>query len=131
VKFTVYGKPQPQGSVRAFMPKGARFPVVTSDNKALKSWRQEIASVAMVEMNGTAMHTGPMHVMASFMFARPNSLPKRITRKTTKPDVDKLLRGLLDAMTGIVFRDDAQIIVASISKQFGEPERTEVEIGPL
>jgi len=30
--FFVPGIPAPQGSMRAFMPKGARFPVVTADN---------------------------------------------------------------------------------------------------
>ena len=37
-----------------------------------------------------------------------------------KPDVDKLARAGLDAMTGVVFSDDAQVTEALVGKVYGE-----------
>lgn len=114
--------------MRAFMPKGRKFPVVTSDNKKLKSFRQEVAKAAIAAMAGRelAARGTPVRMNLDFYFARPNSLPKRVTEKTTKPDVDKLLRAVFDALRGIVYRDDAQVIGGEQWKHFGLPERVEV-----
>ena len=37
---------------------------------------------------------------------------------TVKPDADKLLRALLDALTSQAWRDDAQVINASAAKRY-------------
>lgn len=124
VEFFVHGRPQPQGSTKAFMPKGARFPVVTSDNAKLKPWRQEIAGVALREMSASlqSLEFGPVHVQCEFAFQRPKSTSKKVTHKITRPDLDKCLRGVYDALTGIVFYDDAQIVSSVESKVFAEKE---------
>lgn len=129
--FTVYGVPQPQGSARAFMPKGARFPVVTSDNPKLKPWRQEITAVALMEMKKQKLQllaTAPVYIDVAFYFLKPKSAKKDAIWKTTKPDFDKLIRGLCDGLTGVVFRDDAQVCQCFVTKKFGEPSRTQVVI---
>lgn len=131
IRFTVQGKPQPQGSTRAFMPKGARFPIITSDNTKLKPWRQDIASQALIAMHesGCSMNDGPIHVECSFFFLKPKSTKKSITYKITKPDIDKLQRAIYDGITGICIRDDSQIVSNVNTKSFCEDnERVEVEI---
>lgn len=123
VEFWVAGIPQPQGSARAFAPKGWKRAVITTDNTNLKPWRQEVAMMARVEM--TAIGEGPIDdqpvsVRCEFRFVRPKSLNRRVVHKLTKPDIDKLLRGILDALTGIVFRDDSQVVYVTCSKTFAE-----------
>jgi crossover junction endodeoxyribonuclease RusA len=59
-------------------------------------------------------------------FARPKHTNKKIQCKTTKPDVDKLLRAVLDGLTGIAFDDDSQVVDARVFKYFGSPERVEI-----
>lgn len=51
--------------------------------------------------------------------------------KTTKPDVtDNLLKGLIDAMQGIVFVNDSQIWkMVNVRKVYSENPRTEITIG--
>ena len=39
----------------------------------------------------------------------------------TRPDVDKLVRAIADAMTGIVYRDDSQLVAVKAEKHYGEP----------
>src|SRR5580693_4611109 len=48
--FTVFGVAQPQGSTRAFIPRGWTRAVITTDNAKLKPWRQELTQTAMVAM---------------------------------------------------------------------------------
>jgi Holliday junction resolvase RusA-like endonuclease len=48
-----------------------------------------------------------------------------------KPDCTKLLRGVEDAMTGIVWRDDAQVVEQMVSKVYGAPERAQVRAWSL
>lgn len=124
--FTVHGIAIPQGSTRAFIPKGWTRPVITAANAKTKPWRQEIAGcakVAMEEKSFTKIERGEaVKVAAWFCFPRPKSVSKKIEHKTTKPDLDKLARSLLDALTGIVFDDDSQVMEMHVSKHFGDPE---------
>src|SRR5580692_6328384 len=92
LSFDVLGTPQSQGSIRAFMPKGWKRPTLTSTNKELKPWRQEVASnahTAMMESFIEGCIEGPVRVEANFYFCRPKSRKKE-RHKTTKPDIDKL-----------------------------------------
>ncbi len=38
-----------------------------------------------------------------------------------RPDLDKLCRACLDSLTGIVWRDDAQVVRLEASKDYGAP----------
>jgi Holliday junction resolvase RusA-like endonuclease len=133
LSFTVFGVPQPQGSTRAFIPKGWNRPVVTTDNTKLKPWRQQVSGTAKAEMEsrGLDLCLGAVRLEATFFFDRPKSLKKSATHKVTKPDVDKLLRSLGDSLTGIVFKDDSQICECVVAKEFGTPSRVEVKVKEL
>jgi len=129
--FTVYCKPEPQGSTRAFMRKGMKFPVVTSDNKNLKSFRQEVslAAIAAMKQSGYSPISRkiPVRLEAKFFFLRPASKSKK-AEMTVKPDLDKVARSVADSLTGICYEDDSQIASASLSKEYGEPERVEISV---
>jgi Holliday junction resolvase RusA-like endonuclease len=72
-----------------------------------------------------------LRVEAFFYFDRPKSKSKSLYHKTTKPDIDKLARSLMDGMTGVVFEDDSQVSQCWVSKFFGSPSRVEVRITTL
>jgi crossover junction endodeoxyribonuclease RusA len=131
LNFTVYGTPVPQGSMRAFTPRGWKRAIITSANSKLKPWRQEIAGIAQVAMSESKiglLEGVPLSVNADFFFDKPRSAKKSLRHKITKPDADKLLRGLLDSLTGICFKDDAQVVNCTINKKFGLPARVEVSV---
>lgn len=133
--FTVYGVAQPQGSAKAFMPKGARFPVVTSDNPQLKGWRQLVAHAASHALHGAGMLAdGPVRICAAFYLPRPKALGGKPKAHLTRPDVDKLARAIGDALTGVVWRDDAQVVQLKVTKQYagvGESPRAVIAVTPL
>ena len=134
IKFTVYGVPQPQGSTRAFIPKGWSRPIITSANAKLKPWRQEVSGAALAALERLAAGLiepwkDPIAVSIDFYFDRPKSV--KSMHKTTKPDIDKLERGVFDALTGIIFKDDSQVVRSAMTKQFGSPARAEISIEVL
>lgn len=132
IKFTVYGKCQAQGSTRAFIPKGWNRPVITSTNKNLKPWRQEVSICALRAMadHGGELICRPFAVRLCICFyiEKPISVSKSRNLPSVKPDVGKLARSCEDSMTGIVYEDDAQITDLVIAKRYGVPERAEIEV---
>ena len=49
----------------------------------------------------------------------------------TKPDTDNVLKGIKDALKGIFWKDDAQVIHDDISKRYIDTPRVEVEVGEV
>jgi crossover junction endodeoxyribonuclease RusA len=135
LSFTVFGVPQPQGSTWAFIPKGWDRPVITTDNAKMKPWRQQVATMALATMNEHQVQMTPRSIPISialtFVFQKPQSERKATLHKTTKPDLDKLLRAVLDALTGICYTDDSQVTECRVAKIFGSPARLEVQVNTL
>jgi Holliday junction resolvase RusA-like endonuclease len=133
VSFTVFCKPEPQGSTRAFIPKGWQRPIITSTNKALKPYRQQVARTALevCQAANDVLPFGkhePAELTVSFYFLRPPSIPKKRTAHVVKPDLDKLVRAIKDALKGIVYHDDSQVVTVHAHKNYGSPERTEITV---
>ncbi len=126
IEFTVDGIPAPQGS-KTRTKWGMR-----EDNPRTKPWRAAVASEAAAATIGREPLTGPLELAAIFYFPRPKShyrtgkhadqlKPSAPDYCATKPDADKLLRAAADAMTGIVYRDDSQLVRVSARKLYGQP----------
>jgi Holliday junction resolvase RusA-like endonuclease len=135
---TVYGRPQPAGSKRAFQHATTRRVMVTDANPNSRPWKQQVTAQALHQLNGQPiLLQGPLELTVTFILARPKShyrtgrnqhllRPAAPARPTTKPDTTKLLRGVEDALTGIYWNDDAQIVDQHAHKEFGAPERVEI-----
>jgi crossover junction endodeoxyribonuclease RusA len=120
ITFTVIGHAQPQGSTKAFNVPGKRYPVVTSDNPNLNGWRHLVADEAQRHAAGGPMYGG-VRVMLEFALQRPKSLPKRTSQHLKKPDIDKLARAVLDALTGILYHDDSEVVRLDVTKRYAAP----------
>jgi crossover junction endodeoxyribonuclease RusA len=129
--FIVLGEPQPQGSKTVGRTRaGGSF--VREDNPATAPWRQAVAAAALKAIDEQPLWTGPLRLVATFVFRRPAShfgtgrnagrlKPSSPLYVRGRPDVDKLLRAVGDALTGIVWRDDAQLVIVHAEKHYGEP----------
>lgn len=90
----VEGSPVPQGSFR-HVGNGR----IISANPKLNSWRQAIAD-QVSQQTAVRLIEGSVRVELVFTLPRPKSVPKsRRPRPTTKPDLDKLCRSVLDAIS--------------------------------
>lgn len=141
ISFTVYGKPVQMGSKKAFVPKGWKRAIITDDNgDKRKQWAGAVSQEAASVMAGRELIPGRVSLKVDFYFARPKShyrsgknahLLKDDAPEwhTQTPDLDKLERCLLDAMTGVVYRDDAQVCVVEKSKNWTRGQaRAEVTV---
>lgn len=65
---------------------------------------------------------GAISVTVLFNIPRPKSVTEKKRKyPCVKPDIDNYAKALLDALNGIAFKDDAQIIDLTLSKRYGEP----------
>lgn len=138
LSFTVFGEAIPQGSAKAFQPRykdgsPAGRIIVTSDNPRLRGWRQLVAESASAALEGTGWHAGvgAITLTATFYLPRPKVLGTKTKPHLTRPDVDKLARAVGDALTGVCWHDDSQVVDLRVQKVYagvGESPRAEISI---
>lgn len=118
VQFQVYGVPQTKGSTRAFCIPGRRFPVTTNDNPKNNPWAQLVAAEAQRFRLPDMPWKGPVSIRLTFCVPAPKNLPKRrLSFATKKPDLDKMLRSVKDALKGVMYCDDSQVIDEHATKR--------------
>jgi crossover junction endodeoxyribonuclease RusA len=103
----VEGDPIPKGSTRAFIPKGWKRPVITTASKNTTVWEKLVRDAA--QKNSPKCFDGPMLVVLDFALRRPKRLKNMTEPCIKRPDLDKLVRCILDALTGVVWIDDSQV----------------------
>jgi Holliday junction resolvase RusA-like endonuclease len=140
-QLTVYGEAQPAGSKRGFKNPRTGAVIVTDANPKSKGWKAQVAQAAGEKFEGELLD-GPLFVAFTFRRPRPRShygtgrnrgfvKPSAPAFPTTRPDALKLARGVEDALTGVVWTDDARIVTELLEKRWGEPARVEIEIKEL
>lgn len=108
----IEGTPVPQGSKTAVVINGKA--VMFEANKKHKVWRDHVAS----RMRGATPVTDPVRCELTFIFERPKTVKREWP--SVKPDIDKLARTILDAATGHIVKDDAQVIILNCRKDYGD-----------
>ena len=127
LELEVFGTPVPQGSKQAYVV-GKRAVVTERGRATLRPWRSAIAAAAAEVVDEPL--AGPLSIRLAFTLARPKShyrtgahageLREAAPRWVeTRPDVDKLTRAVLDALTGVAYRDDGQVSELAANKAFG------------
>lgn len=103
----VPGRPAPQGS-KSFKGMRGGKPILVESSDYLAPWRETVAWHARAVSRG--LTAGPITLTLTFVLPRPVATPKKRTPPAIKyPDVDKLSRAVLDALTGIAFANDSQV----------------------
>ncbi|MEV2222676.1 RusA family crossover junction endodeoxyribonuclease [Nocardia vinacea] len=121
----VPGVPAPQGSKR-HVGNGR----LIESSKRLKPWRETVTKVA--QQANPPMLDGPVVLGLEFVMPRPKATPK--TKPTPpavkRPDIEKLARAIADALTGVTFADDSQVVAMPLAKRIadlGEPCGVHIE----
>lgn len=120
VAFTVFGVPAPQGSKSAYV-RGGRAVVVDGTSKTGRdkhaTWRAAVAEAAQVARDGVQF-SGPVTVHIEFYLPLPSGDRHR-TLHSKKPDIDKLVRSVLDSLTDSgLLRDDALVYALHATKLY-------------
>lgn len=130
IELHIPGHPQPGGSKRGFIPKGWNRAVIVDANPKAADWKRTVQVFAQ-EHHPEPLFDGPLRVTMTFFLARPKGhygkrglLPSAPAFPCNKPDVLKLARSTEDALTGIVWTDDARIVTEHLYKRWAEDGRT-------
>lgn len=122
VSFYVPMEGVPKGSKRAVYVKNlGRSLLLDNNSEPLRSYESTISSYAQDHFPSPV--EGPVVVDVSFVRAKKKSAPKSYRPYvTTSPDVDKMLRSVLDGLQGFAYLNDSQVVRATGEKltPFGE-----------
>lgn len=136
---TVFGTPEPAGSKRAVTwhaKDGRSGTNVVDANPRAAKWKDQVAQEAGKIWEGHRLIDEPLEVRFTFFVARPkghygtkgNLLGSAPRWPAKRPDALKLARGVEDALTGVLWRDDSQIVRELLEKRWGTPERVEIYV---
>ena len=113
IRIEVPGEPKAMqtGSIRR-LPDGRAFPA-----RRHTEWGNRIALAAQA-VRPPHLFEGPVTMQVVVSRTKPQSAPKREVWPTKRPDLDNYLKGLMDALRGIIYRDDAQVVDLHIHKVY-------------
>lgn len=131
IVFFVPGHPAPGGSKKAFVNEATGHAQIVDDCERNGPWRDRVASFARRAYSGPLLD-GPLDVRMVFFLLRPKGhygeganarrlKPSARPYPTSKPDALKLARAAEDALTGVLWRDDAMTVDLVVLKRYGEP----------
>jgi len=139
-EFIVWGAPRPQGSMKALISRSTGKAFVKPSGNYVE-WRNALVTQVSDQLAAGVLPRfldGPVGVSLLFAFKRPQSHPKRRVQtdmgvKYDGPDVDKLIRAVLDGLTvaGMI-EDDRQVTYVDGMKVFvGSPFIRSGMSGPM
>ena len=138
ITIEITGHPVPKGRGRAVVNKYTGKPIIHTPKKTRK-WEDDARMVARAEMGTNPPWIGPIRLSVVAEIAFPGGWPKwklealeeGLIRHTTRPDLDNIIKTAKDAMNGILWKDDCQVIEISAMKFYGERPRVMLQVTPL
>jgi crossover junction endodeoxyribonuclease RusA len=118
----VPGRPAPQGSKRYLGQHGGKG-ITVEMSKKVAPWRTDIRDALCARGTWCRIDAArPVAVQLQFVMPRPASAPKRRTPPAVKrPDLDKLVRAVLDAIGSAgIWHDDSQVVDLRATKRLAE-----------
>lgn len=122
LSFRVDSLPVAQPRPRIVQPhRHARAMAVSAPKShPVYAFRQAVTLAAQQAYDGDPMHM-PLFLKIDFFFPRPSNkrwkkqaMPREW--KTTRPDLDNLIKGVKDALSGVLWTDDSQVVDLRVGK---------------
>jgi len=143
--FFVAGKPATSGSKKAFLNKRTGKIILAPDNIGQRPWMDSVRWAFMQTYGRLVPLTGPIDLRITFYLKRPKShyrtqngqishqlKPGAPIWHISMPDRTKLLRASEDALTGIAWRDDAQVCCGMTNKVYADgPTGAQISISTI
>ncbi|HBP0025100.1 TPA: RusA family crossover junction endodeoxyribonuclease [Pseudomonas aeruginosa] len=136
IKFSVDGVPRGKGRPRAART-GAGVRMYTP--KQTEDYERSIAMAAQKALAGRPLIAGPVLIELRMFHPIPRSWSKKRqamaligeVMPTVKCDADNCLKAVCDALNGVAWKDDTQVVNVMLAKRYAEVPRVEVKIVPL
>jgi len=128
---TIEGTPVSKGRLRTNRNGHRWTPTKTRDAEFNIKQQAKYVTVIPIEKDL------PVELRVDFYFTIPKSWSKKKKElhmcqyKTSKPDLDNLVKLVKDALNGIAWHDDSQVVRIVATKRYSISARTEIEIDIL
>lgn len=132
VTFIVPGPPKGKGRPRFVKATGRTYTpadTVSAEMRVREAWR-------VAGSPGPAL--GPVNLIVHVQVARPanhfrvngdlSAAGRRAPMPVRKPDLDNVLKLVGDALNGCMWKDDAQIVQAQITRAWGQVDQVEIRV---
>ena len=120
INFFVDGLPVPQGSMKVIHGR-----VIHNKGSELAAWRSAIALTA--RKHGVRPISDPVTIDLKFCMPKPRTVKREYP--SVAPDLDKLIRAVLDGLTAIAYIDDGQVVKIRAEKAYGDRIGVEISVG--
>lgn len=137
IRIVIIGEAVAQGRPKFRQQKNF---VMTYDPPKSREWKDYARMVAASQMMGSPLKDGPLSLSLCVYRSIPTSWSKKkrgealagLIRPTTKPDLDNYLKSVKDAMKGIVWKDDSQVVDyhSPFGKWYSDKPRIEITVKP-
>ena len=132
---TLEGRPQGKGRPRYTVRTGRAFAYTPASTRAYEASIRQ----AWIEQDGRSFGSCPVALILRAYYPVPSKARKAeqeamLTGKipvSGKPDLDNVLKIVMDGLNGLAYEDDSQITCISATRAYGTRPRLEVEILPL
>ena len=130
--FTV---PQVSGKGRPRFARQGTFVKTYTDTKTL-TYEKSIQTYAKQAMGSTSpligavaayLHIG-IPIPPSYSKTRQKACIEGLERPTKKPDIDNIVKAILDGMNGIVYLDDKQVVDLHLTKVYSSKEGVDIMV---
>lgn len=133
ISFVVPGVPVGKGRPR-FAKRGSFVQTYTPEKTA--SYENLVKVLAMQAMKGTQPLPYPVRVAIDVAICPPVSWSKKkraqalsqLIHPTGRPDIDNVAKGILDAMNGVAYLDDKQVISLTVRKFYRDSDYAYVRV---
>jgi Holliday junction resolvase RusA-like endonuclease len=119
ISFHVFTKPLPKAR-----PRFSRFTGRTYTPTTTRRFENEISFEARKHFKELIIGAVQVKIIFNFIRAKSNKSPLHVIR----PDLDNLIKGVLDGLNGIAFKDDCQVVNLQCEKQYAEHESIDIYV---
>lgn len=121
IRFTVFGNPQGKARPRFTMTGHAYTPEKT------REYERQVKQAYKLHSDGRSFEERPVAIEIIAFFPIPKSASKQVRTQmergelypTRKPDCDNVVKVVCDALNGLAYKDDAQVVAVTCQKHYG------------
>lgn len=132
IKFVSYGEPVAKGRPR-FCMRG-KFPGTYTPKKTVNA-ENDLKAQAL-KFRPKSLIMGPIEIDIGVYRSMPKSLSKnkrqlaldKLLRPISRPDWDNYAKLVCDALNGLFWKDDSQVVTAVVKKYYSDTPRIEVSM---
>ena len=136
IHIVVPGEPVGKGRPRAFQTRGARRTIKMHTPEKTRAYEDAVALAGKLAMQGREPLGGPvamrldifMPIPASWSKAKREAALLSSVMPISKPDASNVLKAVEDALNGIAYIDDSQIIDVWVRKRYSHEARIELTV---